>query len=152
LPWAAGYMKSGVLTHPLSLLKGWAVVVIDEFDKIIDKQTKAYFADLIKTLSDSRATVTLIIVGVGDNIVDLVGEHPSISRNLVQIELPKMSDDEIKEIIKTGFAGLKYTVSADLSDSIALLAHGFPHYAHLLGLNCIKACLKNNTTNLSEGV
>ena len=91
------------------LLKGVnkpTVVILDEFDKITDSKAKALFADLIKILSDSAPNVTIILVGVAENIHELVGEHASIERNIVHIELPVMSDEEIQTVFTTGLTKL----------------------------------------------
>lgn len=76
------------------------MVILDEFDKINDRKTKSAFADLIKIISDKVPRVTLLIVGVARNIHELIGQHPSIDRNLVQIDMPIMDDEEILGILK----------------------------------------------------
>jgi hypothetical protein len=105
-------------------------------------------ADLIKNLSDNIVSVKLIFVGVGGSITDLVGQHPSVARNLVEIELPIMSKDEIIDIIVKGCQALSLTVDDEVLSDAALLANGFPHYAHLLGLSMAKACDVKETTNI----
>jgi Cdc6-like AAA superfamily ATPase len=127
----------------LSMISSWAIIVLDEFDKITDKKTKSYTADLIKNISDNNAKPTLVLVGVGKSIIDLIGEHPSISRNLVHVELKKMSDEEIIAILNNGFEKLSIQANPDVMREIPVLCDGFPHYAHLVGLACAKACIKD---------
>lgn len=93
----------------LDLLKRPAVFIIDEFDRVSDNDAKAQMADLIKNISDNNRYLTIALVGVGDSISELIGEHPSVQRNLVQIELPPMSDQELETIITKGcdLLGLK---------------------------------------------
>ncbi len=123
---------------------GWIVVVLDEFDKVRDQGTRAKTADLIKVLSDSpRSRVSLVVVGVARSIGQLIGEHPSIDRNLVHIELPKMVDEEIRDILTNGCNRLGLDVTPTVLDEACLLADGFPHYAHLLGLQAAKACFQS---------
>jgi hypothetical protein len=136
----------------LKRITGYCVVILDEFDKITQQLTKAAFADLVKILSDNTANVTLIFVGVADDIHHLIGEHPSIDRNLVQIELPLMKDDEVTEIFSTGMKRLGFTTSMEVDDIVPGLAGGFPHYAHLLGLCSAKACITNAQTHLSSAL
>jgi hypothetical protein len=133
----------------LGMIKEWAIVVLDEFDKVKDQKAKSYMADLVKNISDAQLKPTLVLIGVGESIKDLIGEHPSISRNLVQVELKKLSDQEIREVIAKGFSKLNISASEDILDQVPLLANGFPHYAHLLGLSAAKACIKNNTHTLT---
>lgn len=116
------------------------VFIIDEFDRIVDKSTKLMMSDVIKNLSDNIRGATIVIVGVGSSISDLIGEHPSIQRNLVQIEIPKMKDEELEEIVVKGCTRLGLNADKAVLTETANLANGFPHYAHLLGLSIAKAC------------
>ena len=45
------------------------------------------FADLIKTLSDQLVRATVVLVGVADNVSDLVAEHESIEGALCGIDV-----------------------------------------------------------------
>jgi len=78
----------------LAMLRQPAIFILDEFDRVTDSAVKMAIADLIKNVSDNHALVTLVLVGVGGSIADLIGEHPSVARNLVQIEMPVMADVE----------------------------------------------------------
>ncbi len=51
-------------------------------------------ADTIKTLSDWGTEATIILVGVGDSIDQLIEEHESVVRALVRIHMPRMSVDD----------------------------------------------------------
>jgi hypothetical protein len=132
------------------LRSGYSVVILDEFDKINDGKTKSAFADLIKIISDKVPRVTLLIVGVARNIHELIGQHPSIDRNLVQIDMPIMNDEEILGILSNGFSKLQITVSGDILAQFPPLTSGYPHYAHLLGLCSAKACMQNLTDVLTH--
>lgn len=129
-----------------------AVFVLDEFDRVTDDQAKTYTADLIKHISDRNSLITLVLVGVGRSVSDLIGEHPSIIRNLVQIEMPKMSSDEIKMVLTGGFDQLLIETERDVLDEAARLTDGFPHYAHLLGLASARACERRGTKELTLGL
>ena len=121
------------------LLKTHAVFIIDEFDRVGGDETKSQMADLIKNLSDNNSRVTIVLVGVGDSITGLIGEHPSVQRNLVQIELPPMTEDELTAIIRRGCDLIGLIPAEDVLTEIASLSDGFPHYAHLLGLSMARA-------------
>jgi Cdc6-like AAA superfamily ATPase len=138
--------KPAEIADLLRRTDSYCVLILDEFDKIQDHRAKTEFADLVKILSDTVPKTTLVLVGVAENIHELVGQHPSIDRNLVQIELPPMSDEEIGEIMAAGFAKLGLTVEDGVIARIPPLAGGFPHYAHLLGLCAAKAAVRNATT------
>jgi len=144
--------KPAEIADLLRRIGGYCVVILDEFDKVADAQTKSAFADLIKIVSDTAERVTIVLVGVAENIHELIGEHPSIDRNLVQIELPLMSDQEIRGIFETGMGKLGLSVDASVVSQIPALAEGFPHYAHLLGICSAKACAENEETQLTPSL
>jgi len=65
------------------------ILIIDEFDRVYDTKTKTAIADTIKTLSDNSVNTTVIIVGVADTIDELIEEHSSVERALLQIKMPQ---------------------------------------------------------------
>jgi Cdc6-like AAA superfamily ATPase len=76
-----------------------SIVIIDEFDRVQEQDTQTLMADTIKTLSDNSVNTTLVLVGVADSIDQLISEHRSIDRALVQIQMQRMSKAELVEII-----------------------------------------------------
>jgi hypothetical protein len=144
--------KPAEVASLLTNLNHFCAIILDEFDKVADVAAKAHFADFIKIVSDSVPNFTIIFVGVADNIHELVGEHPSIDRNLVQIELPLMSDEEIREIFVGGLKRIDVTVEDGVSDQVPMLSGGFPHYAHLLGLCAARACVDKVSQNVDSTV
>lgn len=133
-------------------LEAWAktslpVLVIDEFDRV-DSNYRVVFADTIKTLSDHAVGATVILVGVADSVDELISEHESIQRALVQIKMPRMSRDEIKELLTKGIDRLGMTIDPPALDRITILAQGLPHYAHLLGLHATRAALDTLSNNI----
>lgn len=116
------------------------LIIIDEFDRIDDRY-RAIFADTIKTLSDHAVPVTVIIAGVADSVDQLIAGHESIQRALVQVKMPRMSQDEIQELVTNGLKGLGMTIEPPALDRIVVLSQGLPHYAHLLGLHAARSAL-----------
>jgi len=112
------------------------VVVLDEFERLRRDQPKRLVADTIKGLSDIGCGATVVIVGVARDVRELVGEHPSVERNLRQIRVPRMSKDELQEILRKGMKALEMTMEVGVQDRIVGLSQGFPHYTHLLGRYC----------------
>lgn len=124
----------------LGALKAPTVIVIDELDRLEDKQAKTLLADTIKTLSNHVLPVTIILIGVAASVNELISEHHSIDRALVQIHTPRMSSGELLEIITKGeqITGLKFAQEA--RETIVGLSKGLPHYTHLLSLGSAPAC------------
>ena len=108
-------------------------IVVDEFDRLLPDDARLLFADTIKTLSDQLVGATVVLVGVADDVDQLIAEHQSIERALVQIHMPRMSREELAEIVTGGIARARMTIDASAVETIARVAQGLPHYAHLLG-------------------
>lgn len=113
------------------------IVIIDEFDRIVDDQCRVLFADAIKALSDHTINCTVILVGVADAIVDLLREHASITRALVQVPMRRMTADEIRDIISVRTKRLRMSVDPEALWRLSFFAAGLPYYAHLMGKHAV---------------
>jgi GTPase SAR1 family protein len=117
------------------------IIVIDEFDKIANRQVKEEVAETIKLISDEGANVTFFVVGIADSVADLIEGHESIDRAVAQVEMPRMNDQEIIEVIHPRIRSLGLRITEDALWDCVFLAKGLPFYAHLLGLHaCQVAC------------
>lgn len=108
------------------------LIIFDEFDSITNDSVKTKMADTIKMLSDNIHNVTVLIVGIADSVGELLGEHPSLERCLMQIQMPRMSDDELKEIVDKGLNKLELDISDEVKDKVIEYSSGFPHYTHAI--------------------
>ena len=115
------------------------VPIVDEFDRVEDHAVVRLFTDTIKTISDHVRKTTLILVGVGDTVDDLVSEHESVERSLAQVHMRRMADEESKEILikSREITGVAFSDEAVLK--VVALSQGLPHFTHLLGKNCVRA-------------
>jgi hypothetical protein len=116
------------------------VCVFDEFDRMPDREARR-FSDLIKALSDNAVPATIILVGVAETVADLVGEHASIGRALVQIEMQRMEDNELGQILTKARDQLGITFSPAAHHEIVALSQGLPHYTHLLGRESARSAI-----------
>ena len=102
------------------------VLVFDEFDTLVDRESRSAFADTIKMMSDAGTGPSIVLVGVGTDIGTLIEDHESIQRCVQQIPMPAMSEDETRAIVTNGFALLDLDIHGDAVGQIAGLARGFP--------------------------
>ena len=123
-------------------------IFIDEFDRIVDPDDRALFAETIKTLSDRIVAATIVLVGVADDIDELIREHRSIERALVQIRMPRMSREELAEIATRGIEAAQMTIQKAAIDSVTGLSQGLPHYTHLLTQLAGQAALSARRTKV----
>lgn len=115
------------------------VCVIDEFDRVKDPSTRTRIADSIKQLSDSNADLRFLIVGVSENLDQILGQHPSIQRNVLGVHLPLFTDRDVALLVAKGARETGFSFSATMVARIASLARGSPHMAHLVALRLAQA-------------
>jgi Cdc6-like AAA superfamily ATPase len=127
-----------------------AIIIIDEMDRL---RSDAYFtslmADTIKTLSDHSVHTTLILVGVANSVEALIAEHLSIERALIQIQMPRMSPEELTEILRKGLGVLSMEMDQEVIKSIVFLSQGLPSYVHLLALYASQSAIRENKSNIT---
>jgi hypothetical protein len=124
------------------------VIFFDEFDRVPRGVVSRLMADTIKTLSDQGVNTTIVLVGVADDVGQLIAEHESIERGLTQIPMPRMSGDELKDIVRRGLASVEMTIGDDAVGRITALSQGLPHYTHLLGQEAARSAVWDRTDNV----
>jgi Cdc6-like AAA superfamily ATPase len=127
------------------------VVFIDEFDRLRDTEARTLFADTIKILSDQLVRATIVIVGVADDVDELIREHGSVERALVQVHMPRMSRAELTGVVTTGMATAQMKIGKTAVDRIVVLSQGLPHYTHLLGQLAAQAALAEGRADVKVG-
>jgi len=144
-------LRPEAVRRALQALDRPAIVVIDELDRLEDDDALTALADTVKTLSDHAVPSTVILVGVARSIGELVGEHASIVRALVQIEMPRMTRPELAETFVKCCDRAGLSPTPDAVDEIAALSEGLPHYTHLLGLHAGLNAVQNDRANITMG-
>lgn len=112
------------------------LIVLDEIDRVIaddaGNQGLTLITDTMKTLSDHSVNATIMVVGVANDIIYLLGEHDSIVRSLVQVHMPRMTDSELGDIVDKGMERARLIIPDAERAKIVAYAEGFPHYVHLV--------------------
>lgn len=126
------------------------IFVFDEFDRIQDKPTLGIMADLIKHFSNRPINVTVIIVGVGDTLLDLFDNHESIGRCCSQIKMPRMSEAELVEILDDRFGRIAFGIDQAVKDKVVRLSQGLPGYVHLLGQLMLRNSITRKSTKIEQ--
>jgi hypothetical protein len=119
------------------------VIFFDEFDRLNDPEVHRLFADTLKTLSDEVLQVTIVVVGVADNVNELIYEHVSIERAIMQIHMPRMSRLELAKIVRQGLKSVDMRAEAPATSHITALSQGLPHYTHLLAQQAAVSAVYN---------
>jgi Cdc6-like AAA superfamily ATPase len=126
------------------------LLIVDEFDRVLDTATRTRLADTIKQVSDRGVSITFIVVGVSDSLDELLGRHPSIQRNIVGVPLPLLSDAEILDIIDLGCREGQLEFSESVRAGIVYLSRGVPYLAQLIGLHAGAAALARGARVVGE--
>lgn len=71
--------------------------------------------------------------------MSLIGGSGSYRRRTTEIGIPRMPDDEIREIFSKGFDLLDVDVPEGVINHLVFFSDGFPYFAHLLGLYVARA-------------
>ena len=126
------------------------VPIFDEFDRIESQETCTLMADLIKALSDYSVDATIIIIGVADSVDELIKEHHSIERALVQIPMPRMSSVEVHAIIDNGISQLDMKIQERDRDTIVRLSQGLPYITHLVALHASRSAIEMERNSILQ--
>lgn len=126
------------------------VLIIDEFDTILDKDEKGKFSQFMKYLSDNGCGLHILIVGISRSISELMVGHASIERSLTQVLLPRMTKQELAEIIQKGEerTGLKF--EDEVTESIVSMSHGMPYFTHSLALESSIIAISSGRMNVTS--
>ncbi len=115
-------------------------VFFDEFDRM-RINVRRQFAEIIKHISDQDVNCCLVLVGVAHDLTALLDEHGSVERSLRQIHMPRMSEDELAEVVRRGLDQLELDSSPSVRRRIASSSRGLPFYTHFLALNAVRNSL-----------
>jgi Cdc6-like AAA superfamily ATPase len=126
------------------------LVILDEFDRLTDDQAKMLIADTIKYLSDNPVGVTVLVVGVGSSIESLFGSHPSIQRCCEQVEMPRMSPEELMQILSERLPKLHMRADQGTLEKMIQFSQGLPGYTHLLGLLSVRRAISQRTKTVTH--
>ena len=124
------------------------VLIFDEFDTVRSDVTRRVMAETIKTFSDFDVPTTIILVGVADSVAGLLKEHRSLERAIIQVQMPRMSDAELRMIIEKGLKSLGLSIEERAIVRITELSRGLPHYTHSLALHSTRAALEVRETQV----
>jgi hypothetical protein len=124
-------------------------MIIDEFDRVSEEKTKILMADTIKYLSDYSCRATVIVVGVADSVTALFAGHESITRCAEQIPMPRMTADELTQIIDKRLPILGMSIDHKVRSQIVKLSQGFPGYTHLLGQAAVRSAIKRRAMRIN---
>ncbi|HEY1561683.1 MAG TPA: ATP-binding protein [Caulobacteraceae bacterium] len=126
------------------------IIIIDEYDRIEDADCRILMTDVIKGLANTKTNPTIVLVGVADNITQLIVDHASITRNVAQIPMTRMIPEEIEQIIVSRIKRLRMRITSDAVWRIVYFSAGLPFYAHSLGKYASLQAIKSKKEGITE--
>lgn len=138
-----------ILRYVDSKRKGQTIIVIDEFDRIKDPKEQALFSELIKNIPTIDLNVRFIFCGIGQNVDDLLGAHPSSGRYFEAIELEKLRHNFLWDIILSVAKEANVEIHDGMLKRISIISDGFPHYVHLIG-ECMFWAMQDSVEEIHE--
>jgi hypothetical protein len=119
-----------------------AIIIIDEFDLLRSGDARELTAHLLKSLHDHAVNVTVLLIGVAENVEELITNHQSLRRVLSLVKLERMNANDLNEILDSRLRSTPLRLSDDARSEIVTLSCGLPYYVQVLGklaaLNAIK--------------
>lgn len=127
------------------------VVVIDELDQM-EPDSKKDLAFFVKQLGDQRIETKFILVGIADNVHELIGAHQSVPRYLRNIELGPLRPQELIDIVQHAADEFKVKVPVDILYRISIIGNGYPHFAHLIGLAILVEAITHGASAIDDAL
>jgi Cdc6-like AAA superfamily ATPase len=124
------------------------LVFLDEFDRVDSAEFRLNIAEFIKTLSDRRVRLQLVIAGVAANLTELVDHIPSIQRSIFAAEVPRMLEEELRQLVALGEEASGLTFEPEAVRSVVAVANGLPYMASLLSHHAGLAALEHGRTSI----
>jgi cold shock CspA family protein/predicted AAA+ superfamily ATPase len=131
---------------------GGICFLIDEVDALLDNIPLGPFlkASVEKFRLDGHLSICFIVSGVTGTATSLLMQHQSSSRLFERIELEKMVNEELQEVIDLTLAETGIDIDPQAASFMVSLANNFPQPLHLLGYHSFR--LNTDTTITVEDV
>lgn len=126
------------------------IIVLDEYDRVLDPAFRRDVAELIKNLSDRAARVQLVLTGVAQNLDELIGYAPSIRRNVVGLPMRPMTNAEVRELVSIGERAADLRYSEPAVTIVAAMAGGSPYLVRLLAHHAGLSALQEARGEVTE--
>jgi hypothetical protein len=134
---------------------GKTLIVLDNFQNVKSAETRLLVAQTLEQLSDRAsgaegADVKAVVIGITEDAHSLLGESRSFGRRTTEIGVPRMPDEEIREILFRGFGRLGVNADEAMLKRFVFFSDGYPYFAHLLGLHVARAVLNSSSKNVTD--
>lgn len=139
------YVTPDIVRHEFQKLPRHlgAIMIVDEFDLLRDREACELTANLLKSLHDHAINVTVLLIGVAENVEELIINHQSLRRVLTLVKLDRMSVTDLKAILDSRLRLTPLVISDEARSEIVTLSCGLPYYVQTLGKFVAQNAIKN---------
>lgn len=120
------------------------IFVLDEFDRVTDPGVQDAIATTMKLLSDAKAPVQLLVVGIARSVTELIDHHPSLRRHMTVVSVGRIADGEIAALLDDGAARARISLATAGRDLLVKAAVGSPYHARLFAYHAGLLALERN--------
>ena len=126
------------------------VLIFDEVDRL-PEGTIASLGEFTKNLATDTPAITLIFVGVGETVAELLRGHDSVFRNIRSVGLGKFGQDStIQSILDKGGRTLGLIFSSESIASIVDASDRYPYYVQLLGITSARVAMSEGASTVTQ--
>lgn len=126
------------------------IIVIDEFNLVVDPGASRQMAETIKAISDEGIKTTIIVVGISDSVANLIEGHQSLVRCAEEILMPRMEKEEMRDVLEGRIRRLGMEIDGDAKWKIINLTKGLPAFAHSLGKEAALSAIAKRRLRINE--
>lgn len=127
------------------------VVVIDELEELSEEDRNA-LAFLIKQIGDQEFSTRFMLVGIAENVHELIGTHESVPRYLTEVALQPLIAQNLMDIVSEAAKALRIEVPIEFLYRIAIIGNGFPYYAHLIGKTILVEAVVESSNSVTNDI
>lgn len=133
----------------LSLVQYSQVVfIMDEFDRLEDPKTKSQLSTLMKMTSDARTKVHILVVGIGQNVRELVTAHASLSRHLTVAMVEPLAEAALESIANQCLEHCGLAIEQAALSGLVNAAYGSPYHLRLFGMHAALAAASRQSQTI----
>lgn len=127
------------------------VVVIDELEEL-EQSDRDALAFLIKQIGDQEFATRFMLVGIAENVHELIGTHESVPRYITEIPLQPLMPQDLMDVVSDAAKALEISISKAILYRIAIIGNGFPYFAHLIGKHLLIEAVLTEADEVTETV
>lgn len=127
------------------------VIIIDELEELNDDDRRD-LAFLVKQAGDQEFQVRFMLVGIAENVQELIGAHGSVPRYIKEVSLDPLVPQVLMDIVTYAAEQTGVTVELDILYRIAIIGNGYPHFAHLMGKTILTAAVINGSDTVTPDI